>query len=442
MKGRGLTIATIVLAALAGTLYWSNHRKPEDSAPKASADAPPKILSLAESDISKVSLRKKNKEELILDKDQAGKWQIVGPKPLHADLSTVSGMLSTLSSLNSDRLIDEKPGNLSPYGLSEPSLEVAITDKNGKVRTLLVGDDTPTGSGVYAKLDGDPRVFSIASYSKSGFDKSANDLRDKRLLIVDSEKISRMELVRKRETIEFGRNKDEWQILKPRPLRADGLQVDELIRKLTDAKMDLAASEMETKKAVSAFAAGSPITTAKLTDESGTQELQVRKSKDDYYGKSSVVEGVYKIPSDLGQALDKPLNNFRNKKLFSFGFNDPNKIEMHDGAKTYYFSRSGDDWWSDGKKLDPSTLFSFLGRVRDLSASKFVDTGFGTVAVDLAVTSNDSKRVERVLVSKMGDSYVAKRENEPALYELESKTVAELQSSAAEIKPLPAPAKK
>src|SRR5258708_36356208 len=437
MKGLGLTIATIVLAALTATLYWSNHREPDDARAKHSSDTPPKILSLAESDVSKVSLKKKKKEELTLDKDQTGKWQIAGQKPLRADQIAVSSMLATLSSLNSDRLIEDKPSNLGQYGLSDPSLEIAITDKNGIVRRLLVGDDTPTGSGAYAKLEGAPRVFSIANYTKSSFDKGAKDLRDKRLLTVDSERISRVELARKGGTIEFGRNKDEWQILKPKPPRADWLQVDELVRKLTDAKMDLTAPEADVKKAASAFGGGSPVATARLTDESGTQELQVRKSKDEYYGKSSATEGVYKIASDLGQAMDKGLDDFRNKKLFGFGFSDPNKIEMHDGAKVYFLSRSGDDWWSDGKKLDPTTLFSFLGKVRDLSASKFVDSGFGTAVLDLTVTSNDGKRVERVLISKMGDSYVAKRENEPALYELESKTVAELQSLAPEIKPLP-----
>lgn len=34
MKIRGLLIATVVLAALAGTLYWSDHRKSSAEAAK------------------------------------------------------------------------------------------------------------------------------------------------------------------------------------------------------------------------------------------------------------------------------------------------------------------------------------------------------------------------------------------------------------------------
>ena len=98
-------------------------------------------------------------------------------------------------------------------------------------------------------------------------------------------------------------------------------------------------SDEDAKKAADAFASGTPVATVKVTDPSGTQELQVRKNKDDYYAKSSVVAGVYKVSNDLGTGLDKSLDDFRNKKLFDFGFNDPNKIEMHmNGSKSYLCS--------------------------------------------------------------------------------------------------------
>ncbi|MBZ5571517.1 MAG: DUF4340 domain-containing protein [Acidobacteriia bacterium] len=434
MKLRGLIIAIVVLAGLTGALYWSNHHKPAETS-ESSASTSPKVLSLKQEDISGIDLKKKGGEELVLSRDATGKWQIIAPKPLPVEQATVSPMLSTLSSLNSDRLVEEKAGNLGPYGLADPVLEAGITEKNNLTHKLLLGDDTPTGNAVYAKLEGDPRVFTIPSYSKTSLDKGVNDLRDKRLLTVDSEKISKVEVVTKKQTIEFGRNKDSWQIVKPRPARADGLQVDDLVRTLTDARMDLSASD-DAKKIASAFASGAPVATAKVTDTSGTQELQVRKNKDDYYAKSSAVEGVFKVPSSLGKGLDKGLEDFRNKKLFDFGFSDPNKLEMHDGAKSYFLTRNGADWWNEsGKKMDVSSVSSLLDKLRDLSADKFPDTGFTTPQITLSATSNDGKRVEKVMISKSGENYVAKRENEPSLYQLDAKAVGELVKSAEEMKP-------
>ena len=434
MKLRGLIVAAIILAGLTGTLYWSNHRKPVDTT-EASAEAPPKILAVKEADISKFDLKKNGAEQVGGERNSAGQWHITSPTALGADQSAVSSLLGTFSSLNSERLVEDKASNLAPYGLDSPKLEVDLTDKGNKTQKLLLGDDTPAGSGIYAKLEGDPRVFTIPKYDKTSIDKSANDLRDKRLLTIDSDKVSQVDVAAKKQEMAFGRNKDEWQIVKPKPLRADNSAVDELVRALTDAKMELDASD-DPKKNASVFATAAPVATAKVTAESGTQELQVRKNKDDYYAKSSAVEGIYKVPNTLGQAVDKNLEDFRNKKLFDLGSDDPNKIEIRDASKTYFLTRSGEDWWSgSAKKMDASTVQGLIDKIRDLSASKFVDSGFTAALIDLTVTSNDGKRVEKVAISKAGDNYIAKRENDPTLYQLDSKAVDDLKKSADDVKP-------
>ncbi|MHB8501901.1 MAG: DUF4340 domain-containing protein [Candidatus Acidiferrales bacterium] len=436
MKMNSLLIAAIVLAALSGVLYWSNHKKTSASDVKVAADAPPNILTLPQADITKLEIKKKGGDEVDLSKNDAGKWQITAPKELRADQNEVSSMLSTLSSLSSERLIEAKADNLGEYGLAQPAVEVDVTEKNNKTQKLLIGDSTPTGNAVYVALAGDPRVFTLANYSKTSLDKSAKDLRDKRLLVFDQDKLSRVELETKKQDIEFGRNKDQWQILKPKPLRADDSNVQELIRKLADAKMDLSASDEDQKKAAAAFAAGTVVGTAKVTDASGTEELQVRKDKNDYYAKSSAVEGAYKVGSDLGTAMDKGLYDFRNKKLFDLGFTNPDKIEFRDGAKTYYLTKGGSDWWSgDGKKVDVIDAETFEEKVRDLEASKFVDAGFTTPEIELTAISNGGKNVEKVLISKNGDRYIAKRENAPALYELDPSAVTSLEKAAADMKP-------
>jgi Domain of unknown function (DUF4340) len=433
MKIRGLLVAAVIFFILAGLLYWSEHRKPAEDTVKASADAPPAILKLDPSSIARLDLKKKDTAPVVLAKGQSGKWEITDPKSFGADQDTVSSMLSTLSGLNSERLVEDKASDLKLYGLDRPAVEVDLTDKSNKTQRLLIGDDTPTGSAVYAMLAGDPRVFTMAGYTKNSVDKSLNDLRDKRLLTLTADKISRIEVVRGNQAMEFGRNKDEWQIVRPRPLRADTTQVSELVRKLTDAKMDLSVTD--SKAAVAAFARGAEVGTARVTDESGTQSIQVRKEKDTYYAKSSAVEGTYKVDTDLGKALDKGLEDFRNKKLFDFGYADPNKVEFHNGSKAYFLTRSGEDWWSNGKKMDADSVQSAITKLRDLAADKFPDTGFANPTIEVLVTSEDGKRTEKVQIAKSSDGYIAKRENEPALYRLSSSSIDDLQKAADEMKP-------
>ena len=438
MKIRGLVIAAFVLLALTGFLYWSGRHKAEGDSTKPSADTPPAILKLDEAAVTRIELRKKDASPLELTKSSSGDWKITQPHPLSADQSNVSSLVSTVSSLNSERLVEDHATDLKTYGLEQPSLEVEVTGKDNKSQKLLLGDDTPAGGGAYAMLGGDPRIFTIASYNKNSLDKSVNDLRDKRLLTVAADKISRLELVGKNQDLEFGRNKDEWQILKPRPLRADGTEVGDLISKLSDAKMDLSGSAGDQS---SAFAQAAPVATAKVTDQSGTQELQIRKSKDKdtYYAKSSIVEGAYKIDLALGKEVDKGLDDFRNKKLFDFGYNQPNKIELHNEGKAYFLTRStkGDDWWSNGKKMDAATVEELVSKLRALAATKFADSGFLSPSIAATVTSDDGKRTEKIEIRKSGDHYLAKRENEPTLYELDASSVRELVSAADGVKPAP-----
>ena len=178
MKLRGLIIATVLLAALIGALYWSNRHPASTETASASTPAAPKILSVNESDLTKVDLHKSNGDQLALARNGSGAWEILAPKPMTADQSAVDSMLGTFSSLNSERLVDDKATDLSSYGLAKPSLEVDLTEKSNKSQKLLLGDDTPAGGGTYAMLAGDPRVFTIPSYTKSSIDKTANDLRD------------------------------------------------------------------------------------------------------------------------------------------------------------------------------------------------------------------------------------------------------------------------
>lgn len=436
MSARRLLIAVLLLAALGGLAYWSDKAKKSEEAKSGTASDASKLVKVKDDEIQKIEVVRKDQGSVVIQRNKSNAWEMASPAPLRVDQDAANSLVSAYTGLSQDRVVEEKASDLATYGLASPPVEVRVSTKDSKVQRLLIGDETPTKGSHYAKLENDPKVFTIYSGTKGSLDKSAADLRDKRLLTFDSEKVTRVELTAKGQTVEFGKNSsNEWQIVKPRPLRADNGQVEELVRKLKDAKMD-----MET----SAFATLPRTAIASVTDASGTQQLEVRKNAKEsaYYAKSSVVEGTYKVPNDLGEALDKTVNDFRNKKLFDFGFSDPNKVEIRDGAKTYSFQKTGDKWSAGGKQMDSVGVQSLIDKLRDLTSIKFVETGFTTPAIDLTVTSNDGKRVEKVSISKSGNSYFARRENEPAIYELDGKAVEELQRAAADVKEPPPPPKK
>ena len=446
MKPNGLLAAVVVLAAISGGIYWTNkHKADEAKKPPAASTDSPKIISIPDDQFKEVKIEKTGSEPTVVSKD-SGKWSIVLPKALPADQDAVNSMVSSLSSLTADRVVEEKPADLGQFGLTTPKEQIVITKKDGKTQTLDIGDDSPVGSGVFAKLADSPKVYVIPSYTKTSFDKTSQDLRDKRLLTFNSDKLTSVDLTAKGQSVEFGKNaQNEWAIVKPKPMRADGSQVDDLVRKLKDAKMDASISPEDAKKAQAAFAGSPRVASVTVADNSGPQTLDVHKDKDkNYYAKSSVVDGVYKIGSDLGDALDKSVDDFRSKKLFDFGFADPNKIQLQNAT----YQKSGEKWMNGNTEQDSITVQNLIDKLRELSATKFADQGGGTEVFEAAVTAPDSKnnpRTEKVVITKNGDKYFASRVGEPGFYELDAKAVDDLQKAAAGVqpaKPAKAPAKK
>ncbi len=438
MKLARLLIAAAILAALGGLLWWSN-RTEAAKAGKPDPKAPPKILSLKEADIKQIEIQHHDGETTVLKRGDGGKWSITAPQPLAADQTGVGAVTSAVTDLSSNRLVDANATNLPSYGLDPAKFSVTFTMADGKTHTLRVGDDTPTDGNTYAMLDGDKRLFTITSFSKGSLDKQSKDLREKHLLSFDQDKLSRVELdVSGKTPLEFGRAGTDWQILKPKPMRADGSQVDQLLNKLKDASMDTAT---DAKTAAAAFAGGQKVATAKVTGAEGTETLEVRKDKDDYYAKSSMLDGAYKITKEVGDGLNKSLEDFRNKKIFDFGFSDPTRIEVKDGGQSKVIEKSGENWTSGGKTMDSISVQNLIDKLRDLAATKFVDSGFTTATLELTVVSNDGKRTEKVQIAPAGSNFLAKRENDSTLYQLEASAVTDLRDAVNGVQEPPPPAK-
>jgi hypothetical protein len=434
MKPTGLLAATGVLLILGGTIwYFQKHPK----APDTPATPPvQKLLSAPVDQITGIRLAKTGADPIVL-KNLAGKWVIAEPKQLPADQEAAQSLAINLAPLSADRLLEDKPASLDAFGLTTPTEEIDVTLKNGSVEKLLFGADTPSGGDTYAKLDGKPAVYTVFTSTKNNVDKGLTDLRDKRLLPYTQEKLTSIVVTSKGPAFTIAKDaQGDWQIVKPSPMRADANQVEQLLTKLKDAKMDTAATDQ--KEIDKQFAAGAVIGTVTVTDNTGPFALTVRKGKDNaYYAKSSALDGTYKLTGDLADGLkDRDIDSFRNKKLFDFGFTDPSKVEI-DGAA---YQKSGEKWTGPKGQMDASSIQAVVDKLRDLSASKFADKMAGTPAQTISVTSGDKNKLEKIALNKAGEDYDVQRDGDPAVYVLSAASYGDLQKAIAAIKPYQAPA--
>jgi len=131
-----------------------------------------------------------------------------------------------------------------------------------------------------------------------------------------------------------------------------------------------------------------------VADAGGNQTLEVRRDKTRTATPGVPRGGTYKVASDLADTLDKNLDDFRNKKLFDFGFSDPSKVEL----KTVTYVKSGDKWLAGAKNMDNTSVQNLIDKLRDLSATKFPEKGGGEPVFEARVTSGDGKRWKKSLL--------------------------------------------
>lgn len=430
MDPRRLLAACVLLAALTGAFYWSQRSKEAEAAKPANAAKVTHVLAVPAAQIKELRLQPREGEATVVERSGTAEWKITAPTALPADPNAVNELVNTVATLDADRVVDEKPTDLQAFGLEKPAL--TITANGNK---LHVGDTTPTGTGVFVRKEGDPRVFTVSTATKTALEKTAADLRDKRVLTFDSDKLSRIELTTAQQTVEFGKSKDgDWQIIKPQPQRADGATVEQLVQRLRDAKLDPNSGDTR-----AAFQKAALVAVARTTDLKGTQELTVRKGADDtYYAQSSVAPSAFKLNKELGDTLARPVDEYQNKKLFDFGFNEPNLIELTAAGKTYRFTRNGEQWSAEGKAMDTVSVQNLIDKLRDLTAVKFVSTGFTAPTTTITIHSSDGKRNEKVAIAQA----LARREGDTTLYQLDPKSLDEVLRAAADVKAPPPAAKK
>ncbi len=435
MRFRSLLAAAVVLLVLGGLLWWSGHHK---SAPRANPDEP-SIVKVNPASVERLTLEPRGGQAIVVARSSPNQWHIQSSGPYLASSTTVGGILSTVSDLHAARIIEQKPADLSMYGLSDPGFRLQIGEESGPGPTVTFGDRAPAGGGVYVMVSGDARVFLVPSHDLASVDKSVDELRDKRLLPVDADTVANFSLVRPGQTIRFARAHHGWEIQQPQTYRTDTFQVDDLLNQVVDARWIPATAP---EKAETAFADGKPIAKVDLEGSTGKQSMEVREDDGSYYAKSSAAPGTWQIDPAVGEAVSRNLDSFRNKQLFDFGYaTDPDKIEVHDGTKALFLTRSGTTWWSVGTKMDGDSVENLVSAMRSLAADKFVDTGFTAPTIRLIVTSGGGQQVETVEIQPTKEGAIAKRTDGPSLYVIDSDMLDMLTSAINGVKAA-APAKK
>ena len=427
MKGvRSFLVLLVVAAALGGFLYYDSKRAPADDKKldKVFAD-------LKADKIEQVTVKGASGEQTTLQK-QGAVWQVTAPAPALADEAEVSGITSNLASLEVQRVIEEQASNFKEYGLDPAHIQVSFT-LGGKEQTLLLGQKTPTGGDMYARVPDKPRVFLVSSFLEATFNKTAFDLRDKTILKVDRDKVDRVEIDAADKTTAFAKQGADWRIVKPFEARADFGAIEGILGRINSTPMKaIVAADGADAKAMKEYGLDKPDATVRVTSGSAQAGLAIGKAAGEgaVYAKDVSRPMVFTVDAGLADELKKSADEFRVKDLFDARAFNTSRVEVTRQGQTLAFEKDKDAW----KQVTPAAKAADNAKVEALVAalsntratgfeSKIAATGLDTPELTVSLKFEEGQKQEKVAFARKGADVFARRDGDAAAARIDAATL-------------------
>jgi len=430
MRGLRFLILLLIAIPIGWYAYRDSKKGPVNDAPKKD-----KVFSVEVDKIDELEIKSESGDRTTLKK-KGNDWEIVQPVSGPSDQSTVSGITSNLSSLEIQRVIDENPASVKEFGLASPRIEVAYKS-GGQQHRLQIGDKTPPGSDLYAKLADGKRVFLIPAYLESTFNHGTFDLRDKTVLKVDREQLDKLEVVTDKGRERFEKKNGDWNIAEPVLGRAEFSALDNLVSRITSLQMKSIVNDAADLKK---YGLEKPSITVHVGSGSSLATLLIGSSADSgaVYAKDAARPAVFTVESSIVADLKKDVSEYRLKDLFDARSFNTTRVEIVRNGQTTTFEKSKtkdkdgkeQEKWRQtapaAKDIDASKVEALVSAASAVRATGFVDsttkTGLDKPELTLSFTYDESKQ-DRVTFARSEGAAYASRAGTPGAAKVDASAI-------------------
>lgn len=449
-RGRNTLVLLVIGLALGAYVYFVEMKR--EPKPDPAAAARTKVFKdLDASKIETVTVKASAGDTTTLKK-ASDVWTITSPVESAVDTSEVSGVTTNLASLESDRVVDANPKDLSKFGLAEPRVDITFRAAGDKSeRRLQLGTKTPTGGDLYAKLADDPKVFLVPAYIESSLDRTTFQLRDKTTLKFDRDKADSLEIATAgAPAMKFVKHGETWSMTQPIAARTESSAVEGLVGRIATAQMKSMASTNADAAALATYGLAKPAVQVTVGAGSAQAGLLVGNEAQDNgaYAKDTSRTLVFTIEKALADDLKKGPAEYRQKDLLEFRAFTGKRMEIARGSVTQAFEKkkgaekggekdagkdaAATESWTQvtpapaaGAKVDASKIEEVAGKLADLRADSFVDklpAGATTVAT-VSTQFGEAKKSEQATIYQSGADYFATRADDPGALKLKAADV-------------------
>ncbi|HLC25136.1 MAG TPA: DUF4340 domain-containing protein [bacterium] len=307
-------------------------------------------------------------------------WYLQEPVPTPGDTQTVSDLVRAVTGAQKGRAIEENPKDLTLYGLKPPKTVVSFQGK-GKSNVplpLLLGDPNPSGTEVYAQLEGKPAVFLLDMAIQSALDKGLFEYRDKRLLPFKTSDVTQILWNRGNLKLTTGKDKNgSWSLVEPFKSPADSQKIEDILFRLGQTQV----KEFITpgKKNVSQFGTDKPVVTLVLKREKKPDlnlsfGRHLEKEKDVYAWRGGE-QSVLRVEDIVLKDMPETLTSIRDLTVFKADQDHVLKVEWKkaDGS-TFLLDKTmkdgSEDWMIEKPVVAPAERSEAYGLLWDLHDTK------------------------------------------------------------------------
>lgn len=415
----------VVAAGLGSYIYFVEMKKD----PAADTATPTeKVFTIAPGSIEEVEIAASGSEPVrVVKKDTT--WSLAAPVAAEADTTEVSTLVSSLESLDRGKIIEETPASGAPFGLEPPRIKLSFkTAGDATAKVLLIGNKTPTGGDLYARLEGSPRVFLIGGYLDNTFNRKPFDLREKTVLKFTRNDVNAVTLTQGTTRVALAKTGNDWRLTAPGNSRADAAAVDALISQVEQARMTGITTAETSPAALKEHGLDKPQVILTIGAGSAKAELAIGKKEDDthFFARDLSRPLIFSVDKALLDGLTKKADDFRVKDVFAYRSFTATGIDVTSGGQTYTYAKKKaegegavEKWTQTApaeKAVDAAKFDDFLMTLSNLRAESFAaaaHTGGDSITVTARFGDAAAPQTETVTLRKVGSVVHAIRSGEP-----------------------------
>jgi len=385
MNPRSTALLALVVAALGAFVWLYEIRGAEQRG--AVAEAEKRVFQDVSADqIALIALRTKDGKEARLERVE-GAWKLLAPLSFPADGGAADGLADALASLQAEATLDDASVPLAEYGLDgPPKVRFRAGDRE---LALRVGGRSPVGSNTYVASAEDRPVRVVASYRLTAFEKSLDELRDKRPLRFDREAAVELRVRWKDGAARLVRDEQDpeaWRLVEPLEAAADGRAVSKALGDLEFVRAS--GFDDEPAKAALESLERPELAIEILTradGKEGTARLALGAAGKDgeRLARGSATDSVYRMPAGSLADFPRSVDAFRDKQLTRFDPGEARRFELAfhaegEGATQLVSGRLADGaWTTEPEALKDGAAEALVRELSGLDGSKVIAESLG-----------------------------------------------------------------